>query len=408
VRFAVSELTMKICILSSFEDSMQKDTGPSVRIYNLAKGVAALGNEVRVVMPKETNISDCIEGVEVYGFRGLYPKIVLKALKKLVGVARSTSLYFYDLLFISRVSRLIRESDVVQIEQQTAGGLLIPFIKIVLKRPVVVDCHDVFQALRVKHTNAMRKFIETFLERLAYRYGDMVLTVSEKEKEYLVSCGVRKHNIRVIPNGVDTEIFNGSSESSGIRNRYGLKGFRTVIFVGNMEYFPNWEAVQLIASEIAPRVLREIKKTKFLIVGRTLKKIDSSNLFFTDVVDNVAVLLGVSDVAIAPLLHGSGTRLKILEYFSCGLPVVSTTVGAEGLDVTDGVHILIADGVDLFASRVVDLLKDNALSKKLGKAARDLVVDKYDWMKVAKKLAILYLGFLAKNRRVQMKIPTVS
>lgn len=135
---------------------------------------------------------------------------------------------------------------------------------------------------------------------------------------------------------------------------------------------------------------------------------DSPNLFFTGVVDNVADLLGVSDVAIAPLFHGSGTRLKILEYFSCRLPVVSTTVGAEGLDVTDGVHILIADDVDLFASRVVDLLKDDALSKKLGRAARDLVVDKYDWMKVARKLAIVYLGFLAKNRRVQMKMPMVS
>ena len=385
---------MRICILSSFEDSMQKDTGPSVRIYNLAKGLAALGDEVRVIMPKEKNIRDCVEGVEVYGFRGLYPSIVLKALKRLVGVARSTSLYFYDLLFISRVSQLIRDSDVVQIEQQTAGGLLIPFIKIVLKRSVVIDCHDIFQALRVKHTNAIRKLLETFLERLAYRYADIILTVSEKETEYLVSCGVRQYKIMVIPNGVDTEALNPFVDASRVKDRYDLRNFHTVIFVGNMEYLPNREAVQAIASKIAPLIKKEVSNTKFLIVGRTPPNIEFPNLTFTGVVDNVTEFLVASDVAIAPLFHGSGTRLKILEYFSCSLPVVSTTVGVEGLDVKSGIHALVEDNMDTFAIGVIKLLKDRELAIRLGKTARELVVNNYDWKEITMRLSKVYHNLL--------------
>jgi glycosyltransferase involved in cell wall biosynthesis len=401
VRFVVSELMMRIRILSSFEDSMQKDTGPSVRIYNLAKGLAALGDEVRVIMPKEKNIRDCVEGVEVYGFRGLYPNTVLKALKRLLGVARSTSLYFYDLLFISRVSQLIRDSDVVQIEQQTAGGLLIPFIKIVLKRPVVIDCHDIFQALRVKHTNAIRKLLETFSERLAYRYVDMILTVSEKEKQYLVSCGVRRYKIMVIPNGVDTEALNPFVDASRVKDRYGLRNFHTVIFVGNMEYLPNREAVQAIASKIAPLIKKEVSITKFLIVGRTPPNMEFPNLTFTGVVDNVTEFLVASDVAIAPLFHGSGTRLKILEYFSCSLPVVSTTVGVEGLDVKSGIHALVEDNMDRFAIGVIKLLKDRELAIRLGKNARELVVNNYDWKKITKQLNTAYHNLPLKINKQQ-------
>jgi len=231
---------------------MQKDTGASVRIYNLAKGLAALGNTIRVIMPNEKDAYECIENIRVYYFRGLIPNIVLKAIKKLLGIKRFASLYIYDLLFISRLCPLICDSDIVQIEQQTAGGLLIPFIKIVLKKPVVIDCHDVFQALRVKHTNIIRKLLETFSEKLAYKYADMILTVSKNEKKCLVSYGVKQHKIKIIANGVDIEAFNPFLDTSLIKDHYDLRGYYTVIFVGNMEYLPNREAVQTIASKIAP------------------------------------------------------------------------------------------------------------------------------------------------------------
>lgn len=390
---------MNICILSSLEDSMQKDTGASVRIYNLAKGLAALGNTIRVIMPNEKDAYECIENIKVYYFRGLIPNIVLKTIKKLLGVKRFASLYIYDLLFISRLCPLIWDSDIVQIEQQTAGGLLIPFIKIVLKKPVVIDCHDVFQALRVKHTNILRKLLETFSEKLAYKYADMILTVSKNEKKCLVSYGVKQHKIKIIANGVDIEAFNPFLDTSLIKDHYDLRGYYTVIFVGNMEYLPNREAVQTIASKIAPLIKNEISNTRFLIVGRIPPNMEFSNLTFTGIVEDVAEFIAASDVAIAPIFGGSGTRLKILEYFSCGLPVVSSTVGIEGLDVTNGIHALVEDDLDRFALGVIKILKDKELGIRLGKNARELVVNNYNWKESAMNLSKVYHKFLGIRKK---------
>ena len=389
---------MKTCILSCFEDTMLKDTGPSIRIYNLAKGLASLGHEVHVIIPNDKMACEYVDGVVVHGIRGFFPKVSLEIFCRLIGVSRLTSLLFYDLWFISRAIRIIRESDAVQIEQKSAGGLLIPIITRILKKPLVVDCHDIFQALRIKHTSVIRRILETFLEKMAYKYADLILTVSDREKELLISYGINKGHIEVIPNGVDTEAFNHLLGVTPVQDLYGLRNFYTVIFVGNMGYLPNQEAVQLIASEIAPKIQKVIDNTKFLMVGRTSIKMELPNLTFTGVVENVAELLTASDVAIAPLLHGSGTRLKILEYFSCSLPVVSTTVGVEGLEVENGVHALIEDDMDEFAIKVTELLRNKALSTRLGKAARELAVNRYDWKRIARQLDIVYKDLLFKMK----------
>lgn len=381
---------MKICILSSFEDSIQKDSGASVRIYNLAIGLAAIGHNVKVIIPKYRASCEILDGVSVYGFRGLWPKAALKVLKRFVNVGRSSALYFYDFIFALRVSHLVREADVVQIEHQSSGGLLIPFIKKILKKPVVVDCHDVFQALRIKHTSMFRRMLEAFLEKLAYKNADLLLTVSEIEKERLISSGFQRCTIEVIPNGVDTKFFEKSFEHTEIREKYGLSGFQIVVFVGNLEYFPNREAIQLLSSVIAPKVSDKIKDVKFLVVGKLRNKIDLPRLTFTGFVDKVSDILSVSDVAVAPLFQGSGTRLKILEYLSCSVPVVTTSVGVEGLNVANGVNVLIEDDMDKFSTRIIELLQDEKLRRTIGDAGRELVVDEYDWLNIARRLDAAY------------------
>lgn len=388
---------MKICILSCLGDLLLRDMGPSVRIYHLAKGLASQGHEVHIVIPGDKMTKRHNDGMIIHTTKGLCPASVLRIFSKLLGVSRSTSLFFYDFLFISRAARIIRESDITQIEGQSAGGLLIPIISRILKRPLVIDCHDTFQALRVKHTRILRRILETFLEKVSYKYANMILTVSEREKECLISYRIGQANIEVIPNGVDTGAFDPLLDMTHVQDRYGLRNSYTIIFVGNMEYLPNQEAVRVIASQLAPKVQKEVDNAKFLIVGRNPQKMDLANLTFTGVVRNVAELLLASDVAIAPLFQGSGTRLKILEYFSCGLPVVSTTIGVEGLEVEDGENALIEDNMNEFAAKVTRLLKDKALSMRLGKAARELVVKKYDWKKIGRQLNTVYYNLLLEK-----------
>lgn len=374
---------------------MQEDAGYSVRTFNLAKGLAESGNIVNVVLPKDRFAHEVVGGVSVYGFKGVIPRAMLEVLSKIMGISRPTSIYFYDFLFAFRIGRLIREVDVVQLEQQAPGGLLIPFIRTVLKRPVVLDCHDVFQTSRLQHAGMLRKILENFFEKLAYNSADLILTVSENEKKRLVSTGFGKRRIEVVPNGVDTKLFTVYGEQAEIRKKYGLEGFRTVIFVGNLEYWPNREAAQTLSSLIAPRILDSVKNSKFVVVGKSREKMKLPRLVFTGFVSDLPEILNASDVAVAPLFHGTGTRLKILEYFSCGLPVVSTSIGAEGLDVKDGVNIFIEDDMQNFALRVVELLKNANLASGMGKAGRKLVTSTYDWKYITYHLELLLSSLLS-------------
>lgn len=386
-------IVMRICILNSFEDLMLRDTGPLVRIYNLAKHLASIGHEVHVVIPSGENRSKYVEGFLVHEISGLCPIICLRIFSKLLGLMRHTAILFYDFLFILRASRIILSCDLVQLEQAPAGGFIIPLLTKVFRKPLVVDCCDVFPMLRIGHIG-MKEMLVTFLEKMAYRFADVVLAVSEKERDFLASYGVEQNIIKVIPNGVDTRVFKPLPATTHVRNRCDLKNKFTIVFVGNMEYLPNQEAVHAIATKIAPKIQKEISNAKFLIVGRTPGEMELPNLpdlTFTGVVPKVTEILAASDIAIAPLFHGTGTRLKILEYFASGLPVVSTTVGAEGLDVEDGVNVVIADDMDKFVMKMIELLKDKSLSKKLGKAARELVTKRYDWHKIAEALNSVYL-----------------
>ena len=394
---------MKICILSSFEDSLSKDTGYSVRIYNLAKKLAELGNKVFLIIPGFNTSVKEIDGIIVYTIKGFLFRWILMIIGRLLGITKITSMYFYDPVFILRARKIIQQCDIVQIEQQSTGVFFAIITNKIWRKPVVADCHDVLQPLRINHTNMLRRILEFFCEIIIYKFVNLILTVSEEEKELLTSCGVEQSKIEIIPNGVDTNEFDINKHIQStfqLRKQYGLENCHIVTFVGNMEYLPNREAVKLIAFRIAAAVKKKVPNVKFLIIGRISEKMDMPDLIFTGRVDNVAKFLSASDVAIAPLLRGSGTRLKILEYFSCALPVVSTTIGVRGLEVKNGIHALITDDIDEFSDMTIELLRDRELASKLGESSRQFVKMKYDWNIIGKKLNAIYETIMKNNSKL--------
>jgi len=376
---------------------MLKGMGPSTRILNLAKKFADLGHKVDIIIPGGNTTFKWIDRVSIHRINGLCPKRVLDFLSRLLGVSRSASLYLYDLSFIIRVYRIFLKSDIVQIEEACGGSLITPILTKIFRKPVIVEDRDAFQALRIKR-KGIRKILEVFLEKTTCKHANLIIVVSEQDRKVLARyLPTEQCKILTVPNGVDTETFTPALDTTFIQDRYKLKNFHRIVFVGNMEYQPNEEAVNTIASELAPRIQSKIKNAKFIIVGKLPRKAppNSPNLIFTGVVKSVAEFLVASDVAIAPLFRGSGVRFKILEYFSCGLPVVSTKIGVEGLEVRNEENILIEDDMNKFATKVVTLLKDKELAMKLGKAARDLVMDKYDWKKIGEQLDAIYHNLLS-------------
>ena len=168
-------------------------------------------------------------------------------------------------------------------------------------------------------------------------------------------------------------------------------GDEAVVFSGNLEYHPNITAVRFFRREIWPR----LRERWPLLVWRLVGKNSTAVRPFTAGDDRIEVRGEVDDavrelararVAVAPMLAGSGTRLKIIEAWAAGLPVVSTTVGAEGLQAADGQHLLLADTAPAFADAVSRLLACSDLRENLGAAGRLLVEEEFTWERAWKML----------------------
>jgi glycosyltransferase involved in cell wall biosynthesis len=186
-----------------------------------------------------------------------------------------------------------------------------------------------------------------------------------------------------VATGVDTSYFTPRPADAG--------DLRHLVFTGSMDWIPNEDAMKHFCHDVLPLIRAEEPGVTLSIVGRAptpavQRLADITGVEVTGRVDDVRDYVGRAGVYVVPIRIGGGTRLKIFEAMAMARAVVSTTVGAEGLPVTDGRDVLIADRPDDFAAAVVSLIRDPARRVQLERAARDLVVARYDWSAVAGQL----------------------
>ncbi len=205
---------------------------------------------------------------------------------------------------------------------------------------------------------------------------DLRITVSNLDRQEMdVRCPDGKSI--VAENGVDTKKF----------KLLPLKKSKKILFVGTMDYFPNEDGVLFLTKEIMPHVWHIDSGIRLCIVGRNMPKhirtlsADSRIETIMDAPDIREVAAGCC-ASVVPLRLGGGTRIKILEAFGLGLPVVSTSKGCEGLAGEDGRHLLIRDNPAQFASAVVTAVNNHELADTLRQNARTLVEERYDWQKI--------------------------
>ncbi len=210
-----------------------------------------------------------------------------------------------------------------------------------------------------------------------YRSADKVLTLTPQGRDELLSIAPDL-DISVVPHGVDIEQFCVSQECSKEQ---------AVMFLGNYPHDPNRDAVIYFYQRIWPRVREEVKDAKFYVVGKDptpdlleLAEKDPS-VVVTGTVEDVRPYFERSKVFVCPVRIGGGFRGKILEAMAMGLPIVSTSLGAEGVDATDGKEMYIADQPEDFARKVVELLGDDGLCQRMGEEARRKVEECFSWEK---------------------------
>lgn len=266
------------------------------------------------------------------------------------------------------------------------------FLSIVGEVPTMVMAHNIESQIwsrraRQSRNLAERAFfslqarkMESFERHALTRVG-RVAAVTALDVEQLAAWGVR--HISLVENGVDLDQFVPGKEPPQLDH---------ILFCGSLDWYPNLDALDYLLEEIMPLLIERLPGIKLRIVGKgpppSLQKrlAGRVNVEFVGEVSDVRPYLAKAPAVVVPLRIGGGSRIKILEALAMGKAVVSTSIGAEGLAVSDGVHILLADTPAEFVSRVVELLTSHHLRQRLGENGRRLVVDRYSWDRAANAL----------------------
>jgi len=232
-------------------------------------------------------------------------------------------------------------------------------------------------------------------ETAQLRRFPVVVTVSEADAAQGQSLAPGTP-IHVVPNGVDVGWF-APPAGHDPAPRHGL------LFAGTMHYGPNVDGALYFCREIWPLIRQAQPDATLVIAGarpgpEVLALGALPGVTVTGFVEDMRPYLWGAAVSVVPLRNGGGTRLKILEAMAAGSPVVSTSIGAEGLDIADDENIVLADRPELFADEVVRLLRNSERRDRLRANGRRLVEQRYDWRAIAPRLEAAYASLIERTR----------
>lgn len=308
--------------------------------------------------------------------------------KQLKGPADGSFLKYYPV-----VKKLLKEKkhDVVILENLATLNAIPTIRKYDERIKIIYDAHNVdtnlSKAAFKKGEISEKRMLEVSMtEHNLYKEVDALFTCSQNDKEGFAALNKNRLLMEVIPNGVSVP---DQTFDKGVN----MNVPEYILFCGSLWSIPNAEGLQWFADTVWPLVINQFPHLKLLIVGSGELPEKYSGLYqknsfeFSGAVPDVKPCYNKAGIAVVPLLTGSGTRLKILEAMGLGVPVISTTIGAEGIHYTEGKDILIADKGNEFAERIIELLNDKTKRLFIRSNARSLVKENYDWNIVGNKMA---------------------
>jgi polysaccharide biosynthesis protein PslH len=386
-------------------------TGGSTRQFHLLKGLVAAGHEVRCVAPVHPAQREGAERLRAAGVKldgalrptsrvletaGALlrrPRLVARALVDPV-VAWQVEVFWASLRERAVAAVADWRPDVVTVEHDWAARWSRDLPG---RTPTLLTLENLSWAYYESRAAAADGVRAAGLGLEARRFarfdarhlGDHDLLIAVSEQDRRDAREVTSTRCEVVPNGVETSTFVGTPDP----------GDRTCIFTGTLRYAPNAEAARWLLSAIWPRVVATMPDARLLIVGPDppddVRAAAGPAVEVAGWVRSVPEWMARASVALVPIRSGGGTRLKVLDALASGKAVVSTRLGAGGIELVDGRHAVLADDAAAFAAAVVRLLNDDGERARLATAARALAVERYDWRVLAADFERLVRGLAA-------------
>jgi glycosyltransferase involved in cell wall biosynthesis len=296
------------------------------------------------------------------------------------------------------------EYDIVTCEFSFMASYAFDFRGAAPRTKLVVDEHNVEYDILKRTANASGMVRGLFNavnclklereEKSVWRRFDGCTLTSERDAQ-IVRRDVPSLRTTVIPNGVDVELFGPRSESQVVP--------MTLLFFGAINYYPNTDGALFFVQEVFPALRARYPDVRLRIVGympdSLVPELARDGVDVVGFVDDVLAEIAGAAVIVVPLRIGGGTRLKIVEAMSMGKPIVSTRLGAEGIEVEHDRELLLADTPAELCREIGRILDDPLLGSRLGQAARATAENKYSWETAAAKLAAFYEALLGAGGR---------
>ncbi len=387
------------------------DSGPRIRTFLVIKYLAARHDVTLVALVRSPDeLADLgplptLCRVHPVLFRRSWVRDLGRALRSLITGEPFMIIRHRSAAMCRVVERLLAEErfDLIHVDQIKTAQC----VEAVTELPRLIDKHNVYaDVIRGVAEDGRASFLKRAFARLEWpklaryeghvcRQFDHILTVTEADKQALARLSGTSRPITVVPIAAAPDMV------PVVRRR---PDARHIVSVGSMFYPPNAEGALWFVREVYPHIEAELPDVKLYLIGgrpgRAIRQLGARTpgVIVTGYVEDLTPYLEQSAVMIAPLHFGSGMRVKVLDALTWGMPLVSTSFGCQGIEVTHNENILIADRPADFAVAVRRLIQDRELADRLALNGRRLIETRYDWRQVYPAIEVAYRG-LWKHRR---------
>lgn len=372
--------------------------GGAVRMYNLIKQLAAR-HEVYLLSFVE-NEQELDGRAHLEGFcreARLFLRRETPRRDSMLWLRPQSSLNeFYSREFEAALAEMVNKYDIDIVQYEYTQ--MAQYVRDFPRAKNVLTEHDVNFVTRYRHFRSLSwsgeklKALLRWTSMLVWeldmcRRFDLICAMSSLDKKLLLTYDRRLPVSDAAPTGADTAYYQPGRRTEAEEN--------TLLFVGFFKHLPNVEGILYFSKEVYPLVQKRVPGVKLYVAGAN----PPPEVMALGADPSIKVLGFVEDLRdwyarasafVVPINRGAGTRVKIFEAMAAGIPIISTGLGAEGIAVKDREHIILADTPESFAAAVVSLLQDPGKASRLAAAARELVVEKYEWANIASRLAEEY------------------